>query len=51
MKRIANGIRPYSARPTQDLLYVARVLKERDMAVPTDLAAALNERGIEVSSV
>ena len=49
--RTPGVVRPYNARPTQDLLYIARVLKERDMPLPVDLTAALNARGIEASSV
>ena len=50
-KRTPGVIRPYSTRPTQDLLYIAAVLTQRDMPLPVDLTSALNARGIEASSI
>lgn len=44
-------ITPYRSRTTNGLLLAARLLNERDLPIPTDLAGALNERGIEVSSI
>lgn len=42
---------PYSARSTNSLLFTAAQLKQADMALPTDLVAALNARGIEASAI
>jgi hypothetical protein len=44
-------VTPYRSRTTNSLLFTAKLLAQRDMPIPTDLSAALNERGIEVSSL
>jgi hypothetical protein len=38
--------KPYHERSLNNLLYLHRVLTERDMPVPVDLIAALTERGV-----
>ena len=44
-------VRSYSTRPTQYLIALVDRLNKRDMEIPSDLSAALNERGIEVSDI
>jgi hypothetical protein len=44
-------ITPYASRPTSNLTFTVALLNQRDLPIPTDLAAALNARGIEVSSI
>lgn len=44
-------VTPYRSRTTNSLLFTAKLLTQRDLPLPTDLTAALNERGIEVSSI
>lgn len=44
-------VTPYRSRTTNNLLFTAKLLTQNDKPLPVDLAAALNERGIEVSSI
>lgn len=44
-------VTPYRSRTTNSLLLTAKLLTQRDLPLPVDLTAALNERGIEASSL
>jgi hypothetical protein len=44
-------VTPYRSRTTNNLLFTAKLLTQRDLPLPADLTAALNERGIEASSL
>lgn len=44
-------VTPYRSRTTNNLLFTAKLLTQRDLPMPVDLIAALNERGIEASSI
>jgi hypothetical protein len=44
-------VTPYQSRTTNNLLFAARLLVERDTPLPADLCAAIQSRGIEVSSI
>lgn len=45
------SFKPYAERETNNLLFTAKLLKQMDRPIPTDLAIALNQRGIEVTSI
>ena len=44
-------VTPYRSRSTNSLLLTARLLTQRGVALPVVLVAALQERGIETSSL
>lgn len=50
-KQAGMVVTPYHSRTTNNLLFTAKLLAQRDLPIPADLAAALNERGIEASSI
>lgn len=44
-------IKPYRERSTPDLLYITAILHQRELPIPTDLAAALADRGIDAENI
>lgn len=42
---------PYRIRTTNNLLFTAKLIKQREDPLPFDLITELNKRGIEVSSI
>lgn len=51
IRRQNRGFVPYAQRGLNDLLFTAKLIKQREDALPYDLILALNSRGIEVSSL
>ena len=45
------AIVPYAQRTTNNLLFTARLIKQREEPLPVDLQAALHERGINLSTI